>query len=42
MVGCPRETVSTTLGEFPEQGLTRTQGRLITILNRESVFQLIA
>ncbi|MCI0428093.1 MAG: Crp/Fnr family transcriptional regulator [Nitrospiraceae bacterium] len=42
MVGCARETVSTTLGKFREQGLIRTHGRSITILNREAVSQMIA
>lgn len=42
IVGCARETVSLILGEFREQGLIRTQGRSITILNRAAVSQMIA
>jgi CRP/FNR family transcriptional regulator, cyclic AMP receptor protein len=37
VVGCARETVSTILGHFREQGVIRTHGRSITILNREAV-----
>lgn len=33
LIGCSRETVSTTLGRFRDQGLIRLKGRTITIVN---------
>lgn len=35
LVGCSRETVSMTLGQFRDQGLLRAEARSITILNMD-------
>lgn len=33
LIGCSRETVSTTLGQFRDQGFVRMDGRVITVLD---------
>jgi CRP/FNR family cyclic AMP-dependent transcriptional regulator len=42
LIGCSRETVSTTLGQFREQGLIRMEGRLIAILNPDHLTRLVS
>lgn len=41
LIGCSRETVSTTLGHFRDQGLIRMDGRTITILNATGLSDLM-
>lgn len=41
LIGCSRETVSTTLGEFRDQGLIRIDNRSLTILNLDGLSHLI-
>jgi len=40
LIGCSRETVSTTLGQFRDEGLIHTDGRSITIVNEKGLTQL--
>lgn len=42
LIGCSRETVSTTLGHFREQGLIRIDGRSLTILEAEQLLRLVS
>ncbi|MEW6247942.1 MAG: Crp/Fnr family transcriptional regulator [Nitrospirota bacterium] len=42
LIGCSRETVSTTLGQFREQGLIRIEGRSITLLNPDHLTRLVS
>jgi CRP-like cAMP-binding protein len=42
LVGCSRETVSTLLGHFREQGFVRTEGRNIIVLDKSALSHLIA
>lgn len=42
LIGCSRETVSTTLGQFREQGLLRMEGRSIAILNPEHLARFVS
>ncbi len=41
LIGCSRETVSTTLGQFREQGLIRMDGRSITVVNPNGLSRLV-
>jgi len=41
LIGCSRETVSTTLGQFRDEGLIHTDGRSITIVNEKGLTQLL-
>ncbi|WP_447974485.1 Crp/Fnr family transcriptional regulator [Nitrospira sp. Kam-Ns4a] len=41
LIGCSRETVSTTLGHFRDQGLIRMDGRTITIRNETGLSELM-
>ncbi|WP_447973829.1 Crp/Fnr family transcriptional regulator [Nitrospira sp. Kam-Ns4a] len=41
LIGCSRETVSTTVGQFREQGLIRIEGRSITIVDANSLSRLL-
>jgi CRP-like cAMP-binding protein len=40
LIGCSRETVSTTLGLFRDQGLIGMEGRAITLLKPDSLLRL--
>lgn len=42
LIGCTRETVSNTLGQFREQGMIRIDGRSITILNAGQLAELFS
>ena len=42
LIGCSRETVSTILGQFREQGLIRIDGRSIIILNPNGLSRLVS
>lgn len=39
LIGCSRETVSTTLGQFRDEGFIRIDGRTITIVNVKGLSQ---
>lgn len=41
LIGCSRETVSSTLGQFRDDGLVRLDGRAITILNEKGLSRLL-
>lgn len=41
LIGCSRETVSTTLGQFRDDGLVQLDGRTITIVNENGLSQLL-
>ena len=41
LIGCSRETVSATLGQFRDQGLIHMDGRTMTIVNQEGLSNLI-
>lgn len=41
LIGCSRETVSTTLGQFRDDGLVQLDGRTITIVNENGLAQLL-
>ena len=41
LIGCSRETVSATLGQFRDEGLIRMDGRTRTIVNQQGVRKLI-
>lgn len=40
LIGCSRETVSTTLGQFREEGLIHTEGRTVIILQPDALVRL--
>ncbi len=42
LIGCSRETVSTTLGHFRDQGLIRMDARTMTILNPAHLARLVS
>ena len=42
LIGCSRETVSTILGQFREQGLIRIDGRTIIVLNPHRLSSLVS
>ena len=42
LIGCARETVSTTVGQFRDQGLIGMEARTITILKPELLSQLVS
>lgn len=42
LIGCSRETVSTIMGQFRDQGLIQMDGRTITILNEKGLSRLLA
>ena len=42
LIGCSRETVSTTLGQFRDDGLIRMDGRAITIVNEKGLSRLVS
>ncbi|MEW6543119.1 MAG: Crp/Fnr family transcriptional regulator [Nitrospirota bacterium] len=42
LIGCSRETVSTTIGQFREQGLIRIDGRSLTILQAQRLSRLVS
>jgi CRP-like cAMP-binding protein len=41
LIGCSRETVSTTMGQFRDDGLIQMDGRTITILNEKGLSRLL-
>ena len=41
LIGCSRETVSTTMGQFRDDGLIQMDGRTITILNEKGLTRLL-
>ena len=41
LIGCSRETVSTIMGQFRDQGLIQMDGRTITILNEKGLSRLL-
>ena len=41
LIGCSRETVSATLGQFRDQGLIQMDGRTMTIVNQEGLRKLV-
>ncbi len=42
LIGCSRETVSTTMGQFRDQGLIHMDGRTVTILKPEALSRLVS
>ena len=42
LIGCSRETVSTTMGQFRDDGLIQIDGRTITILKRDGLSRLVS
>jgi len=42
LIGCSRETVSTTLGQFRDKGLIRVDNRSLTILDRNGLDRLVS
>ncbi|MEK7760270.1 MAG: Crp/Fnr family transcriptional regulator [Nitrospirota bacterium] len=42
LIGCSRETVSTTMGQFRDDGLIQMDGRTITILKPEGLSRLMS
>jgi CRP-like cAMP-binding protein len=42
LIGCSRETVSTTMGQFRDDGLLQIDGRTITILKPDGLSRLIS
>ncbi|MDE3041711.1 MAG: Crp/Fnr family transcriptional regulator [Nitrospirota bacterium] len=42
LIGCSRETVSTTLGQFRDNGLIQMDGRTITILKPDGLSRLVS
>lgn len=42
LIGCSRETVSTTMGQFRDDGLIQIDGRTITILKPDGLSRLIS
>ena len=41
LIGCSRETVSTTIGQFRDDGLIQMDGRTITIVNEKGLSKLL-
>ena len=41
LIGCSRETVSTTMGQFRDDGLIQMDGRTITIVNEKGLSNLL-
>ena len=41
LIGCSRETVSTTMGQFRDNGLIQMDGRTITIVNEKGLSKLL-
>jgi CRP-like cAMP-binding protein len=41
LIGCSRETVSTTMGQFRDNGLIHMDGRTITIVNEKGLSRLL-
>ena len=41
LIGCSRETVSTTMGQFRDDGLIQMDGRTITIVNEKGLTRLL-
>ncbi|MDN5940989.1 MAG: helix-turn-helix domain-containing protein [Nitrospira sp.] len=41
LIGCSRETVSATMGQFRDQGLIQMDGRTITIVNEKRLSKLL-
>jgi CRP-like cAMP-binding protein len=41
LIGCSRETVSATMGQFRDASLIQLDGRRITILNEKGLFKLL-
>ncbi len=41
LIGCSRETVSTTMGQFRDDGLIHMDGRTITIVNEKGLSKLL-
>jgi CRP-like cAMP-binding protein len=41
LIGCSRETVSTTMGQFRDDGLIQMDGRTITIVNEKGLSTLL-
>jgi CRP-like cAMP-binding protein len=41
LIGCSRETVSATLGQFRDEGFIRMDGRTMTIVNQDGLRKLI-
>jgi CRP-like cAMP-binding protein len=41
LIGCSRETVSTTIGQFRDDGLIQTDGRTITIMNEKELSRFL-
>lgn len=41
LIGCSRETVSTIMGQFRDQGLIQMDGRTITIVNEKGLSRLL-
>ena len=41
LIGCSRETVSTTMGQFRDNGLIHMDGRTITIVNEKGLSKLL-
>ena len=42
LIGCSRETVSTIMGQFRDQGLIQMDGRAITIINEKGLLEIFA
>lgn len=42
LIGCSRETVSTTMGQFRDDGLIQIDGRTITILKPDGLSRLVS
>jgi CRP-like cAMP-binding protein len=42
LIGCSRETVSTIMGQFRDQGLIHMDGRTITILRPDGLVRLLS
>lgn len=41
LIGCSRETVSTTMGQFRDNGLIQMDGRTITVVNEKGLSKLV-
>jgi len=41
LIGCSRETVSTTLGQFRDEGYVQLDGRTITLINEKGLSRLL-
>ncbi len=42
LIGCSRETVSTTMGQFRDQGFIQMDGRTITVLKPDGLLRLVS